>query len=168
MLQPGDCVLIRNMTPRCNSGKVSNSWEFTVHTVVRQVSKDIPVYEFGPEKGKGIYIVIFSSHLSLETSVQPRARKIIVKDVVEVEQSEEGEDADEYGYPVPLQQQTKPCPSKTVNPLFTNTPLDLKCIQSDLHLPEREGSYFEDMPVGDAVPSLVSIAPSSEELQWPR
>lgn len=52
VLQPGDRILIRKLTPRGGPGKRKNQWEDSVHTVVRQVSKDIPVYELRPDKVK--------------------------------------------------------------------------------------------------------------------
>lgn len=53
VLEPGDRVLIRNMTPRDDTGKLRNHWEDAVHTVVCQVSKDILFYELRPENRKG-------------------------------------------------------------------------------------------------------------------
>lgn len=112
VLQPGDRVLIRNMTPRGGPGKLRNHWEDTVHTVVRQVSKDIPVYELRPEKGKGRLrtlhrnLLLLCDHLPLETSVQPQAKKKAVVATEEVKQSEGDEDDVEY-YPVLLHQQSQ-------------------------------------------------------------
>lgn len=53
VLHPGDRVLVRNMTPRGGPGKLRNHWEDIIHTVVRQVGEDIPIYELRPEHGKG-------------------------------------------------------------------------------------------------------------------
>lgn len=68
LLQPGDRVLISNMTPRGGPGKLRNHWEDVVHTVVRQVNQYIPVYELRPEKGKGrskTLHIIFSYHVTI-------------------------------------------------------------------------------------------------------
>lgn len=52
-LEPGDRVLVRNLTPRGGTGKLRSHWEETIHKVVRQVNKDAPFYEVVPEQGKG-------------------------------------------------------------------------------------------------------------------
>jgi len=189
VLQPGDRVLIRNMTPRGGPGKLRNHWEDTIHTVVRQVSPDIPVYELRPEKGKGRSRILHRNlllpcdYLPLETSVQPRARKRNVEQIEEAEQSEEEDDGDEY-YPVPLQQQPEPGPPEIMNPVCSTSP-ELECIQSEENVPpepdreqgatnqlenslEREDSSVEDMPFEEAIPLLVSSDPSGEELQRSR
>ena len=53
VLNPGDRVLVRNLTPRGGTGKLRNHWEEAIHIVVRQVNEDLPVYEVGPEQGRG-------------------------------------------------------------------------------------------------------------------
>ena len=188
ILQPGDRVLIRNMTPRGGPGKLRSHWEDSIHTVVHQVSKDIPVYELRPEKGQGRSRILHRNlllpcdHLPLEISVQPRARQRKREEIEETEQSEEGDD-DEY-YPVPLQHQSEPCLSETINPMRTSTPPKLERIQSEGNVPpepereqasdqteksqEREDSYVEDLQLEDADPSPVPSDLSSEERQRPR
>uniref|UniRef100_A0A3B3Q8H6 Gypsy retrotransposon integrase-like protein 1 n=1 Tax=Paramormyrops kingsleyae TaxID=1676925 RepID=A0A3B3Q8H6_9TELE len=53
MLCPGDRVLVKNLTPRGGTGKLRNHWEDVVHTVVRQMGGEGPIYEVKPEWGKG-------------------------------------------------------------------------------------------------------------------
>lgn len=53
VLEKGDRVLVRNMTPRGGTGKLRSHWEDCIYKVVRQVNKDLPIYEVVPEQGKG-------------------------------------------------------------------------------------------------------------------
>lgn len=53
VLEEGDRVLVRNTTPRGGTGKLSSHWEDCIYKVVRQVNKDLPIYEVVPEQGKG-------------------------------------------------------------------------------------------------------------------
>lgn len=49
-LEEGDCVLVRNMTPR---GELRRHWEVFIYNVVCQVNRDLPIYEVMPEQWKG-------------------------------------------------------------------------------------------------------------------
>uniref|UniRef100_A0A7N9AYF5 Gypsy retrotransposon integrase-like protein 1 n=1 Tax=Mastacembelus armatus TaxID=205130 RepID=A0A7N9AYF5_9TELE len=53
VLLPGERVLVKNLTPRGGPGKLRDYWEEVIHTVVRQIGPDLPIYEVRPEKGKG-------------------------------------------------------------------------------------------------------------------
>ncbi|GAA6092358.1 uncharacterized protein LOC118471490, partial [Tachysurus ichikawai] len=177
------------MTPRGGPGKLRNHWEDTIHTVVRQVNPDIPVYELRPEKGKTRprilhrKLLLPCDHLPLETTVQPRSRKRNVEQTEDAEQSEEEDDGDEY-YPVSHQQQFELCLPEIMNP-ECSTPTELERTQAEENTstePDRkqgttnqmenslesEDSLVEDMSMEEAVPLLVSSDPSSEELQRPR
>ncbi len=80
VLNPGDCVLVRNLTLRGGPGKLRNYWEDAIHTVVRQVGEEGPVYEVKPERGKGRSRVLHRNlrlpcdYLPLELELQPQPR----------------------------------------------------------------------------------------------
>lgn len=53
VLQPGNRVLVRNMTPRDGPGKLRAYWEESVHVVMKRKDPNSPVYEVKPEVSDG-------------------------------------------------------------------------------------------------------------------
>lgn len=82
VLHEGDRVLVRNLTPRGGTGKLRNHWEDCVHKVIRQVGKDMPIYEVISEQGKARgrrvlhrNLLLPCDHLPLEIQLKPAEAK---------------------------------------------------------------------------------------------
>ncbi|KAJ8006625.1 hypothetical protein DPEC_G00109180 [Dallia pectoralis] len=118
VLHEGDRVLVRNLTPRGGTGKLRNHWEDCIHKVIRQVGKDMPIYEVISEQGKARgrrilhrNLLLPCDHLPLEIQLKPtKAKRQITartrkgKEQQHQESDVEDSDEDDYGYSPPRDQ----------------------------------------------------------------
>lgn len=118
VLHKGDWVLVRNLTPRGGTGKLRNHWEDCVHKVIRQVGKDMPIYEVISEQGKARgrrilhrNLLLPCDHLPLEIQLKPaKAKRQITawtrkgREQKHQEADDEDSDEDDYGYYPPRDQ----------------------------------------------------------------
>ncbi|KAL1249455.1 hypothetical protein QQF64_020460 [Cirrhinus molitorella] len=154
-LQPGDRVLVKNLTPRGGPGKIRNFWEDSIHVVVRQMSDELPIYEVKPEKGKGRSRVLHRNllmpcdHLPLEIAQPPKTKQKQESkkpQISYVESDEESEDELDFHYASPQQfQPTHIIESESCGPL-----------------PTTESSEHQNEAV-EQVPALLSFMESDQE-----
>lgn len=109
VLQPGERVLVKNLTPRGGPGKLRDYWEDTIHTVVRQMGPDLPIYEVRPERGKGRSRVLHRNLLMscdhLPFDKEPETDKTVRqtqkkrdKPVKDIGKSDDEDSGDEYSF----------------------------------------------------------------------
>ncbi|XP_077570537.1 uncharacterized protein fam163b isoform X1 [Stigmatopora nigra] len=107
VLQPGERILMENLTPRGGPGKLRDFWEDTVHTVEKQMGSDLPIYEVRPGRGKDRSRILYRNllmsceHLPVEITPEegkigtrtPRKKK---QPASHQESEKEGDDEDDF------------------------------------------------------------------------
>jgi transposase InsO family protein len=77
VLEPGDRVLVRNMSERGGPGKLRSHWEQAVHIVVKRMSDDSPVYQVRPEEGGGRGLRTLHRNLLLPCDSLPLPERVM-------------------------------------------------------------------------------------------
>ncbi|XP_077567977.1 uncharacterized protein LOC144193037 [Stigmatopora nigra] len=107
VLQPGERILMENLTPRGGPGKLRDFWEDTVHTVVKQMGSGLLIYEVRPGRGKDRSRILYRNllmsceHLPVEITPEegkigtrtPRKKK---QPASHQESEKEGDDEDDF------------------------------------------------------------------------
>lgn len=114
VLEEGDRVLVRNMTPRGGTGKLRSHWEDYLQSCAS--GKDLPIYEVVPEQGKGRdsrilhrNLLLPCNHLPLEMPlkvVKQSKKKSIRKDKGEnnaAQPESSSDDEDDWHCHLPMQ-----------------------------------------------------------------
>ena len=197
-MNEGDRVLIRNMTPRGGTGKLRNHWEDCIHKVIRQVGKDMPIYEVIPEQGKArgrrilhCNLLLPCDHLPLEIQLKPAKVKRQItaqtrrdRDQADQESNNDDSDDDDYGY-YPLRHQPVPQPQVHTEREdaegVTQLMQDVEPKRRDMHqlgrdtgdpLLEEDMSIQEETALEERIPRPQSSAqsedPSENEPQYQR
>ena len=165
LLLPGDCVLIKNMTPHGGPGKLKSYWEEEIHIVKSHIGRDSPVYKVYPESGHGRSRVLHRNMLlpcpelpADFAPCQPKIKNMSQKptavpnvyaedgtSTAEIDYQEDGLDG---LYPVELSTLQRNCDisNKVAKPSLqvTNPPVEVDSEKSGLLEPEVDGSNIVD------------------------
>lgn len=192
VLQSGERVLIKNLTPRGGPGKLRNYWEDRVHTVVRQMGSALPIYEVRPERGKGRSRVLHRNLLmpcdqlpfdetpeSADNNRTQRQKKGPQRTHQPQESNEDSEDEYNFHY-VPAEVQTAPKVFKQVDPegetehrppsgdQRDGTPEQATLPAPEENQVEQDDLPAKDMPTDQPPPGSPSLSVAAEEPAYQR
>ena len=173
-MHEGDRVLVRNMTPRGGTGKLRNHWEESIHKVIRQVGKDMPIYEVIPEQGKARgrrilhrNLLLPCDHLPLEIQMKPSQAKRQITAWTHKGRGQPNPETDEddsddgYGY-YPLRAQPLPEIKPHVNTDREDADREVTQLSQDAepqqqNIPQLEQDSGETLTEGDTAEQQQTI-----------